>query len=433
MLQAPIFKFYDGRWSYHSAGDPAYSETGSRQRRIIFKKTIMIRSFLGVLALLIVQQGFTQKFEQLALTPPMGWNSWNKFACDDVNEQVIRKAADAMVSSGMKNAGYEYIVIDDCWQIDRDSSGFIVADPEKFPSGIKALADYVHSRGLKFGIYSCAGRLTCAGRPGSRGHEYQDAISYARWGVDYLKLDWCHSDGQNAEESYTLMRDALYKAGRPIVFSICEWGNNKPWEWAGAVGHLWRTSGDIDNYWSKSYGRDGKVWGGSVLANLSLQRSLEKYAGPGRWNDPDMLEVGNGRLTSSEERAHFSLWCMLAAPLIAGNDLSNMSKETVYTLTNKEMIAIDQDKLGKQGYLIEDQEDFQIFLKPLSGGDTAICLFNRGEQSKEVNIDWKKYKIGAGHTIFDLWKKRVAGTTATAYKTSIPRHDVTVLRLSNSE
>ncbi|MEO6963226.1 MAG: glycoside hydrolase family 27 protein [Puia sp.] len=391
----------------------------------------MIRSFLAMMALLLFQQGFSQKFEQLALTPPMGWNSWNKFACDGVNEQVIRKTADAMVSSGMKDAGYEYVVIDDCWQIDRDSSGNIVPDPKKFPSGIKALADYVHSKGLKFGIYTCAGTRTCAGRPGSLGHEYQDAISYARWGVDYLKEDWCNTEGQNAQQSYKLMRDALYKAGRPIVFSLCEWGSNKPWEWAGEVGHLWRSSGDISDSWSKAGAGDGRIWGGSVLVNLDLQQGLEKYAGPGRWNDPDMLEVGNGGLTTAENRAHFSLWCMLAAPLIAGNDLSNMSKETVSTLTNKEVIALDQDKLGKQGYLIENEEYFQIYLKPLSGGDTAICLFNRGDQTKETNIDWKKYKIGAGHSIRDLWKKQAAGTTTTSFKASIPKHDVVVLRLSN--
>jgi len=351
----------------------------------------MIRNLLVLIALGFFQQGFAQKFEQLALTPPMGWNSWNKFACDGINEQVIRETADAMVSSGMKDAGYEYIVIDDCWQTGRDSSGNIIVDAKKFPSGIKALADYIHSKGLKFGIYSCAGNKTCAGRPGSHGHEYQDAISYARWGVDYLKEDWCNTGSQNAKASYTLMRDALYKAGRPIVFSICEWGSNKPWEWAAGIGHLWRTSGDIANNWSKMEGDKGRIWGGSVLANLDLQRGLEQYAGPGHWNDPDMLEVGNGSLSAAEDRAHFSLWCMLAAPLIAGNDLNNMTKETRSVLTNKELIAIDQDRLGKQGWLIQNDEYFQIFLKPLSGGDTAICLFNRGDQPREVNIDWRKF------------------------------------------
>ena len=391
----------------------------------------MIRHFLLVIALgLLTREVSAQKFEQLALTPPMGWNSWNKFACDGVNEQVIRQMADAMVSSGMKDAGYEYIIIDDCWQVGRDSSGNIVVDAKKFPSGIKALADYVHSKGLKFGIYSCAGRKTCAGRPGSRGHEYQDAISYARWGVDYLKEDWCNAEGQNAKDSYTLMRDALYKAGRPIVFGICEWGSNKPWEWAGAVGHLWRTSGDIANNWSKMEGDNGRIWGGSVLANLDLQKGLEKYAGPGHWNDPDMLEVGNGALSASEDRAHFSLWCMLAAPLLAGNDLGNMTKETSTVLTNKELIAIDQDKLGKQGYLIKNDEYFQIFLKPLSGGDTAICLFNRGDQTREVSIDWQKLHIGSDLSLRDLWKHQAAGNTSAPFKGSIPKHDVIVLRLS---
>jgi alpha-galactosidase len=391
----------------------------------------MIRHFLLVIALgLLSREVSAQKFEQLALTPPMGWNSWNKFACDGVNEQVIRQMADNMVSSGMKDAGYQYIIIDDCWQVGRDSSGNIVVDATKFPSGIKALADYVHSKGLKFGIYSCAGRKTCAGRPGSRGHEYQDAISYARWGVDYLKEDWCNAEGQNAKDSYTLMRDALYKAGRPIVFGICEWGSNKPWEWAGDVGHLWRTSGDIANNWSKMEGDNGKIWGGSVLANLDLQKGLEKYAGPGHWNDPDMLEVGNGALSASEDRAHFSLWCMLAAPLLAGNDLGNMTKETSTVLTNKELIAVDQDKLGKQGYLIKNDEYFQIFLKPLSGGDTAICLFNRGDQTREVSIDWKEFHIGSDLSLRDLWKHQAAGNTSVPFKGSIPKHDVIVLRLS---
>jgi alpha-galactosidase len=250
----------------------------------------------------------------------MGWNSWNRFECE-INEQIVRDAADAMVASGMKDAGYEYIVIDDCWQISRDELGFIQADPHKFPSGMKALADYVHSKGLKFGLYSCAGRQTCQNRPGSRGYEFQDAISYASFGVDFLKMDWCHSDGQNAVESYTLMRDALYSAGRPVVFSLCEWGLNKPWEWAANVGHLWRTTGDIRDNWNIPDAKEGKVWAGGVIINLDMQEGLEPFAGPGHWNDPDMLQVGNGGLTESQNRAHFALWCMLSAPLFAGNDL----------------------------------------------------------------------------------------------------------------
>lgn len=389
-----------------------------------------MRKIIFYLFLLIANFSFAQKFQNLAPTPPMGWNSWNKFQCDSINENVVKQIADAMVSSGMKNAGYQYVIIDDCWQIGRDSAGFIIADPKKFPSGIKALADYVHSKGLKFGIYSCAGMKTCAGRPGSRGHEFQDAYTYAKWGVDYLKEDWCNTDGQNAKESYTLMRDALYKAGRPIVFSLCDWGLSSPWQWAGDVGSLWRTTGDIADAWDKGYGADGKMWGGSVLMNLDMQRKLEKYAGPDHWNDPDMLEVGNGGLTVSEERAHFSLWCMLAAPLIAGNDLRNMTKVTTEILANKEVIAVDQDKLGNQGYRIVDEQNFEIYMKPLSDGDTAICLFNRGDQIKNVNINWSDLKLSNDFKIRDLWKHADIGTTTTLFKASIPRHDVIVLRLS---
>jgi alpha-galactosidase len=284
-----------------------------------------------------------QKFDSLALTPPMGWNSWNHFHCD-VNEDVIKEIADAMVSSGMKEAGYQYIVIDDCWQVGRDKEGYIIPDPERFPSGMKALGDYIHSKGLKFGIYSDAGILTCKKRPGSRGYEFQDARTYASWGVDYLKYDWCNHGTQDAKASYSIMRDALYAAGRPIVFSICEWGSNEPWKWADEVGHLWRTTGDIQPCY------DCKVNWGELgwIHILDKQVELSAYAGPGHWNDPDMLEVVNEGLTFNESRAHFTMWCMLAAPLMAGNDLRNMNKETIDILTNKNLIAINQDVLGKQ-------------------------------------------------------------------------------------
>ena len=258
---------------------------------------------------------------KLALTPPMGWNSWNKFQCN-VSEQLIKSTADAMVSSGMKDAGYEFVVIDDCWQVKRDEKGNIVADAERFPSGIKALADYVHSKGLKFGIYSDAGTKTCAGRPGSRGHEFQDALQYAAWTVDYLKYDWCNVGKEDGEAAYTTMHEALLASGRPIVFSLCDWGTNKPWLWAKDVGNLWRTTGDIADCWDcKTQYTEG--W----LKILDLQDGLETYAGPGHWNDPDMLEVGNGGMTTTEYRSHFSFWSLLAAPLIAGNDLKNMTPE----------------------------------------------------------------------------------------------------------
>ncbi len=388
---------------------------------------------LTALILFTTFQAVAQKFNNLALTPPMGWNSWNKFACENVNEKVLRDMADAMITSGMKSAGYEYVVIDDCWQIARDSAGNILADPKKFPSGIKALADYIHSKGLKLGIYSCAGNQTCALRPGSRGYEFQDARQYAAWGVDYLKYDWCHTSTQSAQESYTLMRDAIYKAGRPMVFSLCEWGLSKPWSWAAEVGHLWRTSGDILNSWSTPDAGYGKVWSGGVVINLDMLKGLETYAGPGRWNDPDMLEVGNGVLTPEEDKSHFSLWCMMAAPLMTGNDLSKMTPATKAILTNKEVIDIDQDKLGKQGYKILDELEYEIFLKPLSGGDTAICLFNRSEKVKNVEVKWSDYKISSEFRLRDMWKHKDVGNTATPLKVQIPVHGVQLYRLHKRE
>lgn len=316
-----------------------------------------------------------QKFEQLAKTPPMGWNSWNKFHCD-VSEQLIMKAADAMVSSGMKDAGYEYIVIDDCWQVSRDENGEIVPDKDRFPHGMKFVADYVHSLGLKFGIYSSAGTVTCQRRPGGFGHEYQDARTYARYEVDYLKYDWCGSTTQDARSSYTNMRDALYTAGRPIVFSICEWGRSSPWEWAGDVGHLWRTTGDISDNWN------------SMIDIFSRQKDLARYAGPGRWNDPDMLEVGNGGMTAEEYKTHFSLWCMLAAPLMAGNDLEQMTPEIKNILLNKELIALDQDTLGRQATCYRDNGEYQIWVKALSNNEKAICLLNKSDEKKSVLVDF---------------------------------------------
>jgi alpha-galactosidase len=266
----------------------------------------------------------------------MGWNSWNKFACEGINEKVVRASADAIAANGMKDAGYEYVVIDDCWQTGRDASGNIVADAVKFPSGIKALADYVHSKGLKFGIYTDAGTKTCAGRPGSMGHEYQDAQQYANWGVDYLKEDWCNTlPGQSSESSYTLMRNALAATGRPIVFSICEWGSTKPWLWAGPIGNMWRATSDIQDCWSCK-----KDWGGNGFLQIIDQMDpIYSYAGPGHWNDADMLEVGNGGMTKEEYRAHFSLWAIFSAPLLAGNDLEHMTADTREILLNKEVIA----------------------------------------------------------------------------------------------
>ena len=382
---------------------------------------------------------FAQKFNGLALTPPMGWNSWNKFGCN-VNEALIRESADAMVSSGMKDAGYLYIVIDDCWHGKRDSLGFIQANPEHFPSGMKALADYIHAKGLKFGIYSDAGWKTCAGRPGSRGHEYQDAMKYAEWGIDYLKYDWCNTEGLNAEGAYLTMRDALYAAGRPIVFSLCEWGNNKPWEWAENIGHLWRTTGDIAAVF------DGEVNHGSwsswgVLKILDMQKGLRVYAGPGHWNDPDMMEIGNG-MSVNEDRAHFTMWCMLAAPLMAGNDLQKMSNETKSILTNKEAIAVDQDSLGIQGFKYSANDSVETWFKPLSDGTWALCFLNRGIIKRKIQFNWNEKPVKddfskreidfskKSFNIRNLWTKKDIGKTSGTLKTELPGHDVLLLKLT---
>jgi len=394
-----------------------------------------------LLALSLLPAGilFAQKFDGLALTPPMGWNSWNKFGCD-VNERLIRDVADVMVTSGMKDAGYRYVVIDDCWHGTRDSLGFIRPDPQRFPSGIKTLADYIHSKGLKFGIYSCAGDKTCGGHPGSRGHEYQDALVYAQWGVDYLKYDWCNTEGLNAVGAYTTMRDALFAAGRPVVFSLCEWGNNKPWEWAKGVGHLWRTTGDIANVF------DGEVNHGSwsswgVMKIVEMRKDIRGYAGPGHWNDPDMLEVGNG-MSVSEDRAHFTLWCLMAAPLMAGNDVRSMGKETRDILTNREVIAVDQDSLGVQGFRYQAEDSLEVWVKPLVRGDWAVCFLNRSLNTRTVNFDWSKNVIvddvakrtlntsAVAYSLRDLWKQRNLSTTGSAFRASIPSHDVVFIRLS---
>jgi len=368
-----------------------------------------------------------QKYDQLAKTPPMGWNSWNKFACN-VSEKLILQMADEMVSSGMQDAGYQYIVIDDCWQVDRDENGEIVVDKDRFPHGMKYVADYVHSKGLKFGIYSCAGSKTCAGRPGGRGHEFQDARTYASYGVDYLKYDWCNTTTQEAKSSYTTMRDGLFAAKRPIVFSLCEWGTAKPWEWAKEVGHLWRTTGDIVDRWD------------SMIDILDKNRDLAKYAGPGGWNDPDMLEVGNGGMTTEEYRTHFSLWCMLAAPLMAGNDLGNMSPETAEILKNAELIALDQDVLGKQGFCYRDNGDYEIWIKKLANNEKAVCLLNRGDEEKTVQVDYnvllkanddywssEPYKL-ENYKLRDLWEHKEVSLEKSTVFVKMPPHSVKVYR-----
>jgi alpha-galactosidase len=400
----------------------------------------LINRALFALFLLVSFGARAQKFEGLALTPPMGWNSWNTFA-SNINEKMVLEMADVMVSSGMRDAGYVYLVLDDAWMAkERDANGNLVPDPEKFPRGMKFVADYVHSKGLKFGLYNCAGTKTCAGYPGTRGYEYQDARFYASLGIDYLKYDWCSTTGINAPEAYATMSNALKTAGRPIVFSLCEWGDNKPWEWAAPVGHLWRTTGDIYDCFDCVHDHGTwKSWG--VMQILDKQDGLRKYAGPGRWNDPDMMEVGNN-LSVGENRAHFGMWAMLAAPLIAGNDLRKMTKETQEILTNREVIAVDQDSLGVQGFRYAVKDSVETWLKPLSGGDWAVAFLNRSRSPRTVEMAWGAEVIGDTlskqtldakantYRLRDLWLKKDAGTTKKPLKAVVPAHDLLIYRLT---
>jgi len=401
-------------------------------------KSTMKKSLI-VFILMNVSTVYAQKFEGLALTPPMGWNSWNTFAVK-INEQLVKDIADQMVASGMKDAGYEYLVLDDAWMAkERDAQGNLVTDPKRFPDGIKAVSDYVHAKGLKFGLYNCAGTKTCAGYPGTRGYEYQDARQYAAWGVDYLKYDWCNTQGLTAKEAYTTMSKAIKAAGRPMIFSLCEWGSNKPWEWAAPVGQLWRTTTDITNSFSisKKYGNWEPF---TVMRIIDLQNDIRKYAGPDHWNDPDMLEVGNG-MSTSEDRAHFSMWCMLAAPLIAGNDLRKMTPQTNAILTNKDIIAIDQDSLGVEGYRYSQKDSVDTWVKPLKNG-LAICFLNRSLKPQTVEFKWADNPLkddvsgmnvdfnAAAYKVRDVWAKKDLGKTGKTFKQEIPSHDVVVLRLS---
>ncbi len=378
---------------------------------------------------------------QLAPRPPMGFNTWNTFQTK-INEGMLREMVDVFVSSGMRDAGYQYFVLDDGWMaMERDQNGSLVADPVKFPHGMKAFADYVHAKGLKFGIYNCAGNRTCAGYPGTRGHEYEDARLYASWGVDFLKYDWCNTDSLNAPEAYKTMNAALRATGRPIVFSICEWGNHAPWLWAGGVGELYRTTGDIGASFIIPK-TTGDWTPQTVISILDKQESIRQYNGPNHWNDPDMLEVGNG-MSYEEDKSHFSLWCMLAAPLAAGNDLRKMSVETRGILTNKEMIAVDQDSLGISAFKMNLPDSLEVWVKPLQNKELALCFLNRTASTKKINLDWKNLTITdprsgmdihfdkQTYSIRDLWLKKNSGTTEKNFEQYIPTHAVIVLKLKS--
>jgi alpha-galactosidase len=388
---------------------------------------------LAALCSLLTAVSFAQSdvSKGLALTPPMGWNTWNKFACN-VSDDLVRGMADAMVKSGMKDAGYQYIVIDDCWQVSRDAQGSIVADAQRFPHGIKAVADYVHSLGLKFGIYSDAGALTCQKRPAGLGHEYQDARTYASWDVDYLKYDWCNTlPGQDARSSYANIRQALDASGRPIVLSICEWGTHQPWLWGKeAGGNLWRTTGDIQDHWAgQQKWPDGSCCSNGMLDIADQNEPLYSAAGPGHWNDPDMLEVGNGGMTTTEYRSHFSLWALMAAPLMAGNDLRSMTPEIRDILTNKEVIAIDQDSLGRQGRRVAKDGDLEVWAKQLKNGDRAVILLNRSSSAQQITANWEQlgYPEHLSASVRDLWTHRDLGKSTGKFSAQVESHGVVMV------
>ena len=358
-------------------------------------------------------------YNALAKTPPMGWNSWNKFR-SEVSDPLVRQVADAMVRNGMRDAGYVYVNIDDTWEAGRDPHGQILTN-ERFPD-MKALSDYIHSKGLKIGIYSSPGPKTCAGYEGSYQHEEQDARTYAAWGVDYLKYDWCSAsqvyDYHSMPAVYARMGQALENTGRAIVFSLCQYGVLKVQQWgAHAGGNLWRTTGDIQDNW-QSMSRIG----------FDQQEGLETAAGPGRWNDPDMLEIGNGGMTDDEYRTHMSLWAILAAPLLAGNDLRSVPRDILEILTNKEVIAVDQDPMGKQGRRVAKNGDLEIWARPLLGGAWAVGLFNRGAGSRRVTLHAADIGLTRITHIRDLWA-HADQRAAPEHTADVVSHGVVMLKV----
>ncbi|HZT03215.1 MAG TPA: glycoside hydrolase family 27 protein [Steroidobacteraceae bacterium] len=387
---------------------------------------------MAIAAMMLWMLAFTPAYaldNGLARTPPMGWNSWNSFHCD-VSAKLVEATADAMVTSGMKAAGYVYVNIDDCWLLKkRGPRGDLVPDPRKFPRGIEAVAAYVHRKGLKLGIYESAGTTTCAGYPGSIGHEKQDAAQFARWGVDYLKYDNCGDyRGETYLQRYTAMRDAISDSGRPMVYSLCEWGNEAPWNWAQPVGNLWRTTQDITPRWKTD--QPDNAYPRGIMDIADQQAALSAASHPGAWNDPDMLEVGNGYLTADESRAHFSLWALLNAPLIAGNDLRTMSKEVRDILTNREVIAVDQDWGGRQGYRVRDAGKTQVWVKPMSDGSVAVILLNPGRGP--VDIEATAQEIGLKHAddyaVRNLWQ-HTDSVSHGRIEANVATHSVAMFRV----
>ncbi len=362
----------------------------------------------------------TNPSAKLALTPPMGWNSWNHYHLN-INEAIIRAQAKAMVDSGMKALGYEYVVIDGGWEGYHNAQGVFIPDILKFPN-MKGLFDYIHGFGLKVGIHDSPGPVTCSGREASYGHERQDAETFANWGLDFIKYDWCSGrlvyKPDQMKSVYEKFHQDLLRTGRPILYSICQYGMQDVWKWGASVGgNEWRTTGDIsDNYYHMAYiGFE--------------QNGLEKYAGPGHWNNPGALEVGNGGMTNEEYRTHMSLWCILAAPLFAGTDLTKMSPETLSILTNREVVAVDQDRAGIQGHRVWQEGPMEVWMKPLADGSKAVGMFNREEGEMTMTLRFQDIGVAGAANLRDLWAHKDLGTFNGSYTTKVPRHGVVMLKV----
>jgi len=351
----------------------------------------------------------------------MGWNSWNHFRCPGLNEGVVKTTVTLFKSTGLSDAGYNYINLDDCWQISRNSSGYIEADPTKFPSGIASLADYVHSHGLKFGLYTDRGLKTCQGRPGSYGYEGKDAEVYASWGADYVKNDDCNiPTGGDADIDYGKMFNALKGTGRDIIHSV---KGSEPIAKAETVSNMRRVGHDIGNNYA------------SMVSLIDIGTKLSSYAHPGFWNDLDMLQIGNGGLSPVEETSHFSMWCIMKAPLILGNDLSKMTNETLTILLNAEAIAVNQDSEGKQGKLVDIQgNDLQVWSGSISKNRCAVVLFNRADTESQITANWEKIGLTAGTSasVRDLWTHKEVGTFTDTYAAKVPSHGVVMLTVTPS-
>jgi len=367
--------------------------------------------------------------DHLALTPPMGWYPWNEFGQDPQDEKLIRQIVEALISSGMKDAGYAYVGPDEGICFSRGADGKLTPNLARYPSGLRGLGDYIHARGLKYALYTDAGTRTCSkAMPGTRDHENEDMAAFATWRADYVKVDWCNAEGQDPKQSYSALRDAQLAAGRPIVFSLCSWGNGDPWKWAAAVGHLWRTTGDICG--------PGKADWEQAMKNTAENEKLYAAAGPGHWNDPDMLITGMEGLSEAQNRSFFSLWCMMASPLMAGNDLRKMMPATVKILTNREAIGINQDPLGLQGHIVRRDGQGQIWAgKRLFDGSQAVLLFNPGQVKADLHISWADIGHQAADALYlrDVWAHRTSGPIREGITVTVGPNDAALLRFGPSD